>query len=126
MGARVPDPIRPSPPLRPMPAGRYAQFTPVGEGGMGIVYWALDTELNRQVALKVLPPGIAADGKSVTRFVREAQVAGKLHWGLEVRGQRRRQIGGRRRGPDEEQETETESGHGELRDRQELQEFRTG
>ena len=35
--------------------------------------------MNRQVALKVLPPGIAADSKTVTRFIREAQVAGKLN-----------------------------------------------
>ena len=44
----------PRPPLRPVPEGRYVDFTPIGEGGMGIVYWALDTDLNRQVGFKVV------------------------------------------------------------------------
>jgi serine/threonine protein kinase len=42
--------------LRTPTPGRYREFAPVGEGGMGIVYWALDTELNRQVAMKVVRP----------------------------------------------------------------------
>lgn len=38
--------------------------------------WALDTKLNRDVAIKVLPPAFAQDDERVTRFKREAQVLG--------------------------------------------------
>jgi len=43
-------------PLRPLPDDRYVAFEPVGEGGMGVVYLALDTELNRRVAFKMVRP----------------------------------------------------------------------
>jgi WD40 repeat protein/serine/threonine protein kinase len=43
-------------PLRSAPPHRYQQFKSVGQGGMGIVYLALDTELNRNVAFKVVRP----------------------------------------------------------------------
>ncbi len=42
--------------LRKVARGRYVDFRPVGEGGMGIVYWARDSDLKRQVAFKVIRP----------------------------------------------------------------------
>jgi serine/threonine protein kinase/Tfp pilus assembly protein PilF len=50
----------------------------IGAGGMGEVYLALDTELNRKVALKFLPAYLCQDEESRTRFRREAQAAAKL------------------------------------------------
>ena len=46
----------------------------IGVGGMGEVYRATDMNLNRQVAIKVLPESVAADGERLARFQREAQV----------------------------------------------------
>jgi serine/threonine protein kinase len=42
--------------LRKLPIDRYGEFKPAGEGGMGIVYWAIDTDLNREVAFKIIRP----------------------------------------------------------------------
>jgi len=44
-------------PLRTLPRDRYVAFERAGEGGMGVVYLALDTELNRRVAFKMVKPG---------------------------------------------------------------------
>jgi len=51
----------------------------LGSGGMGTVYQALQLSLNRRVALKVLPPGLAVSPEAVKRFHREARAAAKLH-----------------------------------------------
>ncbi len=82
-----------APPLRRMPEGRYRDFLPVGEGGMGMVYLALDVELNRDVAVKLVRPPDGGDGisgpaqtspRSTTsaaaeaRFLQEAWVTGIL------------------------------------------------
>src|SRR5215469_11746370 len=51
----------------------------LGEGGMGVVYRATDTKLNRDVAIKVLPDSFGADPDRLTRFTREAQVLASLN-----------------------------------------------
>ncbi len=58
----------------------------IGEGGMGQVYQATDTKLNRQVALKVLPEAFATDPDRLARFQREAQVLASLMRGFERLG----------------------------------------
>ena len=57
----------------------YRIIDKIGEGGMGEVYLAEDTELNRKVALKFLPPGYGSDPDVLTRFKREAQAAAALN-----------------------------------------------
>jgi Tol biopolymer transport system component/predicted Ser/Thr protein kinase len=51
----------------------------LGEGGMGAVYRATDTKLNRDVAIKVIPETFAADPDRMARFAREAQVLASLN-----------------------------------------------
>ena len=51
----------------------------IGEGGMGQVYQATDTKLNRQVALKILPKAFPSAAERLARFQREAQVLASLN-----------------------------------------------
>ncbi|MHC4133619.1 MAG: bifunctional serine/threonine-protein kinase/formylglycine-generating enzyme family protein [Planctomycetota bacterium] len=74
-------------PLRTVERERYAGFLPLGEGGMGVVYLAVDTELNRQIAFKMIRSNgrdpLDASPRSVpeeleARFLQEAWVTGGL------------------------------------------------
>ena len=53
--------------------GAYEIVAHIGEGGMGLVYRARDTRLNRDVALKVLPDLFGSDADRLARLTREAQ-----------------------------------------------------
>jgi len=53
--------------------GHYEIISLLGEGGMGEVYFALNTKLERKVALKVLPEGVASHRDRLDRFIREAK-----------------------------------------------------
>jgi dipeptidyl aminopeptidase/acylaminoacyl peptidase len=59
--------------------GSYEVVASLGTGGMGEVYRARDTKLNRDVALKILPEAFAADADRLARFRREAQVLASLN-----------------------------------------------
>lgn len=59
--------------------GRYEIRSQLGAGGMGEVYRARDEKLNRDVAIKVLPPAFSQDGQRLLRFEQEAQAAGALN-----------------------------------------------
>src|SRR5438552_1167389 len=59
--------------------GRYEILSKIGEGGMGEVYLAEDTQLHRKVALKVLPADVAANKDRMRRFNQEATAAAALN-----------------------------------------------
>src|SRR5438128_10247600 len=59
--------------------GRYEIRSKIGEGGMGEVYLAEDTQLRRRVALKILSAEIASNQDRMRRFIQEAQVAAALN-----------------------------------------------
>ena len=59
--------------------GSYEVLSPIGAGGMGEVYRARDTKLNRDVALKILPELFTSDPDRLARFQREAQVLASLN-----------------------------------------------
>jgi serine/threonine protein kinase/Flp pilus assembly protein TadD len=59
--------------------GRYEIRSPLGAGGMGEIYLAWDTQLERTVALKILPAEVASDQKRMRRFIQEAKAASALN-----------------------------------------------
>ena len=59
--------------------GVYEVSVKIGEGGMGEVYQARDTKLDRDVALKVLPEAFTSDPDRLARFEREAKVLASLN-----------------------------------------------
>ncbi len=59
--------------------GRYEIRSQIGAGGMGEVYLAQDTKLDRKVALKILPTDVAADQTRMRRFIQEAKAASALN-----------------------------------------------
>ncbi len=75
-----------TPPFQPPPIAELAPLFPqlellelIGKGGMGAVYKARQKELDRLVALKILPPGIGRDAAFAGRFAREARALAKLN-----------------------------------------------
>ena len=76
--------------------GHYEILEPLGAGGMGEVYRARDTKLDRDVAIKVLPEDFATDPERLARFEREAKLLASLNhaniaaiYGLEDEGDQR-------------------------------------
>ena len=59
--------------------GVFEILAPLGAGGMGEVYRARDTKLNREVAIKVLPAAVARDPERLARFEREAKLLAALN-----------------------------------------------
>ena len=59
--------------------GRYEIRSKIGQGGMGEVYLAQDTKLDRKVAVKILPTDVAANRNRMQRFIREAKSAAALN-----------------------------------------------
>jgi serine/threonine protein kinase len=85
--------------MSPEPGGQIGPYIitrEIGRGGMGVVYLARDTKLDRDVAIKALPPEVAEDQERLTRFEREAKTLASVNhpniasiYGLEeVDGQR--------------------------------------
>ena len=57
----------------------YRLIEQIGEGGMGVVWKALDTQLDREVAIKILSEELAGDAERVARFEREAKLLASLN-----------------------------------------------
>jgi eukaryotic-like serine/threonine-protein kinase len=58
--------------------GPYTIVAPLGSGGMGEVYRAYDNRLNRDVAIKVVPPSVAGNPEALARFERESRAIAAL------------------------------------------------
>jgi serine/threonine-protein kinase len=58
--------------------GRYQLISQIAQGGMASIYLALDTRLDRKVAVKIMHPHLAQDEAFVNRFIREAKAAAAL------------------------------------------------
>jgi serine/threonine protein kinase/tetratricopeptide (TPR) repeat protein len=65
--------------MAPQAIAHYRILGQLGRGGMGEVYRALDTKLNREVAIKVIPAKFVEDSARIARFIREAQVLASLN-----------------------------------------------
>jgi serine/threonine protein kinase/WD40 repeat protein len=74
---RPPEAKAPTTPLQQV--GDYRILRPIGAGGMGVVYEAVQVSLGRHVALKVLSPQALGDARARERFRREARAAARLH-----------------------------------------------
>ena len=75
-------------PLQPgTTLGTYSVTAKIGEGGMGEVYKATDTRLDRTVAIKVLPEHVASDPDLKRRFEREAKTISSLNHGWVILAQ---------------------------------------
>jgi serine/threonine-protein kinase len=74
----MPDEIDNKPARRTERLGKYEIVGHIATGGMGVVYKARDLELDRYVALKILPPDLARQKTVLVRFSREAQAAARL------------------------------------------------
>ena len=69
----------PTEPGRPQRLGRYELLERIGKGGMGVVYRARDTQLERLVALKMIVTELADEEETRQRFIREARAAADLN-----------------------------------------------
>src|SRR5947209_1529676 len=65
--------------MSPKSFSHYRILSSLGAGGMGEVYLAEDTQLNRTVALKILPAALASDRQRMLRFIQEAKAASSLN-----------------------------------------------
>ncbi len=76
--------------------GPYEIQSAIGAGGMGEVYKARDTRLDRTVAIKVLPPDVSGDPERRARFEREAKTDRRPEPPAHLHALRRRRARGRR------------------------------